>query len=74
MRTLVDIDDKLLARAVSIGGMNTKKETIRMALEELIRSRMRQKLKGMAGSGIVDISLKGLKNDRAGRLRKHGLR
>lgn len=72
MRTLVDIDEKLLARAVTVGGATTKKETIRMALEELIKSRMRQRLKDAAGSGVLDISVKELKYERARRHRKHG--
>jgi len=43
----------------------TKKETITLALEELIKLKFRQKLKSMAGSGIIETSLSDLK-----RLRK----
>lgn len=38
---------------MEVAETNTKKETIRLAQEELIKSRLRQRLKGMAGSGII---------------------
>jgi hypothetical protein len=47
----------------------TKKETIRLALEELIRARRRQALKAMAGSGAADMALSELR-----RVRRRGLR
>jgi hypothetical protein len=36
--------------------VGTKKETVRLALEELIRARRRGLLKTLAGSGIVDMT------------------
>ncbi len=56
MKTLVDISDDLLQEAMEVSETSTKKETITLALEELIKSRLRQKLKGMAGSGIMGTS------------------
>jgi Arc/MetJ family transcription regulator len=56
MKRLIDIEDNLLREAMDLSGTGTKKETIRMALEELIRSRRRQTLKSFAGSGIVDMT------------------
>ncbi len=56
MKTLVDISDDLLQEAMEVSEKSTKKETITLALEELIKSRLRQKLKGMAGSGIMGTS------------------
>lgn len=73
MKTLIDIDESLIKRAKNSAGTATKKETIKMALEELIRLRMRQRLKDMAGSGILAISLKDLKNMRQKRAKKHNI-
>jgi Arc/MetJ family transcription regulator len=65
MRTLVDINENVLKEAMEVSETTTKKETITLALEELIKLRLRQKLKSMAGSGIVETGLSDLK-----RLRK----
>jgi Arc/MetJ family transcription regulator len=56
MKTLVDISEDLLEEAMEVSETVTKKETITLALEELIKSKLRQKLKGMAGSGIMGTS------------------
>ncbi len=37
MRTNIDIDDDLLARAAGIAGTSTKKSTVETALREFIR-------------------------------------
>ncbi len=39
MATNLDIDDKLLKKALEIGGLRTKKETVTVALQEFIDSR-----------------------------------
>jgi len=69
MKTLVDVDPSLLKTAMELSRAPTKKETIRLALEELIRARRRQALKAMAGSGAVDMALSELR-----RVRRRGLR
>jgi len=56
MRTLIDIDDGILKEAMDIAGTRTKKETVQIALEELIKAKLRHKLKEMAGSGAVEMS------------------
>jgi Arc/MetJ family transcription regulator len=61
MKTLVDIDETLLKKAMIAAETSTKKETIRQALEQLIRSRHRQSLKALAGSGVVEMSLQELR-------------
>lgn len=61
MKTLVDIDDNLIKQAMEIVCVRTKKETVQIALEELIKTRQRQKLKAMAGSGTLSMSLTELK-------------
>ncbi len=75
MRTLVDINENVLKEAMEVSETTTKKETITLALEELIRSRLRQKLKSMAGSGMMETGLSDLKSLRQRRERIHkGLR
>jgi Arc/MetJ family transcription regulator len=39
MRTNIDIDDKLMAKAMKAAGKSTKKETVQEALELLVRIR-----------------------------------
>ena len=56
MKTLLDIDEDLLREAMSLAAVATKKETVRLALEELIRARRRGRLKRLAGSGVVDMT------------------
>lgn len=41
-RTLVDIDDDLLARASAILGTSTKKATVNAALEDVVKRRLRE--------------------------------
>ncbi len=71
MKTLIDIDEELMKKAMDSTGTPTKKETIKIALEELIKLKMRQRLKGMAGKELLDISLKDLKEMRHKRTKKH---
>jgi Arc/MetJ family transcription regulator len=71
MRTLVDINENVLREAMEVSEATTKKETITLALEELIKSRLRQKLKGMAGSGIIETRLSELKRLRKRREKGH---
>lgn len=71
MKTLVDINDSTLKKAMVLSGAHTKKDTIMLALEELIRLRLRQKLKGMAGSGVLDMGLAELKESRQRREQIH---
>ena len=71
MKTLVDINENVLREAMEMSETVTKKETITLALEELIRSRLRQRLKGMAGSGIIGTGLSDLKSLRQRREKTH---
>lgn len=64
MRTLVDINENVLKEAMEVSEATTKKETITLALEELIKLKFRQKLKSMAGSGIIETGLSDLKRIR----------
>lgn len=52
MRTNIDIDDKLLAEAMSESGLATKKATVEEALRTLIRlKRQRKAFEEMRGIG-----------------------
>ncbi|MCL4476046.1 MAG: type II toxin-antitoxin system VapB family antitoxin [Nitrospirae bacterium] len=61
MKVSIDIDGDLLKRAMRLAGTRTRKEAINLALEEFIKARLREQLKGMAGSGAVDMSFAELK-------------
>ena len=63
-KTLVDLDPDLLRKAMDLSRAPTKKETIRLALEELVRARQRQALKRMAGSGTLELTLSELRRIR----------
>ena len=52
MATNVSLDDKLLEKAVQIGGLKTKKDTVTQALKEFIERREAEKL--IATFGTVD--------------------
>ncbi len=71
MRTLVDINKNVLKEAMKVSETTTKKETITLALEELIKSKLRQRLKGMAGSGIIGTGLSDLESLRQRREKTH---
>jgi Arc/MetJ family transcription regulator len=43
LATNLEIDQKLLARAVKLGGFRTKRETVNAALADYIRRREQQK-------------------------------
>ncbi len=61
MKTLIDIDEALIKKAMKATGTHTKKETVRIALEELIKAKLRRELREMLGSGIIETSLSELK-------------
>jgi Arc/MetJ family transcription regulator len=49
VRTNIEIDDKLMARALELTGLRTKRAVVDAALRELIEYRSRQKLLEAAG-------------------------
>ena len=71
MKTLVDIREDILREAMEVSEAKTKKEAVTIALEELIKSRLRQKIKHLAGSGIVETRLSDLRRIRGKRDKKH---
>ena len=72
MKTLVDIDERILQEAMKVSEAVTKKEAITLALQELIKSKLRLKLRGLAGSGLLDTRLPELKKLRNRRTAVHG--
>ena len=71
MKTLVDIDEQLLKKAMEITRTKIKKQTIHNALQELIRASYRQELISLRGSGLLDLTLEELKELRQRRTQKH---
>ncbi len=63
-KTTVEIDDKLLDRAMKVSGAKTKKQVIEYGLKELIRSINRNLLKEELGTYEIDLSLKDLEKMR----------
>lgn len=55
MRTTVEIDTELLAEAMRLCDVRTKKEAIHLSLVELVRRRRIEDLKAMAGT--LDLAL-----------------
>jgi superfamily I DNA and RNA helicase len=56
---------------MKIAETDTKKETVKIALEEIIKTGLRHKLREMAGSGATEISLTEMKRLRSKRDRQH---
>ncbi len=51
-KTLIDIDDELLAQARQILGTGTKKETVNTALREVVRRWAAVEFSALARSGV----------------------
>jgi len=66
-KTTVQIDEKLLQKAIEAIGAKTKKETIEVALQELVRQRYREALRKELGTYDLELTLKELE-----RLRDEG--
>jgi len=71
MKTLVEISEDILDEAMRLSDAKTKREVINMALDELIKARLRQRLKGLAGSGIIETKFSDLKRVRRKRDKNH---
>jgi Arc/MetJ family transcription regulator len=71
MKTLVDINEDVLKEAMKLSEAETKKEVITLALEELIKLKLREKLIRSAGSGMIETRLSDLKRIRHRREKVH---
>ncbi|MFF3605373.1 type II toxin-antitoxin system VapB family antitoxin [Streptomyces sp. NPDC002463] len=60
-RTVIDLDDELLAEVAKALGTGTKKETVNTALREVLENRRRAlaltRLRAAAGEGAFDLDL-----------------
>ncbi len=65
MRLSVDVDPELLEEAKELAGVRTKRETIEIALREMILRRRLKDIMGLEGSGLVEIDLDLLREWRA---------
>jgi len=65
MRTTMEIDDKLLKRALALTKAKTKKELIHQSLEALIRQQRIERLLGKLGRFPLDLTLRKLTKLRA---------
>lgn len=65
MRTLIDIDEKLLKEAMKLTKTKTKKEVVNLGLKELVRRKRIEELKSMAGKLDLDLDLKKLEKLRS---------
>jgi Arc/MetJ family transcription regulator len=64
MRTNINIDHRLLARARTLTRLRTKREIVHRALEALVESEARKSILRYRGSGIWEGDLKSLRRNR----------
>jgi Arc/MetJ family transcription regulator len=53
-KTLIDIDDELLAKAAAVLGTSTKKDTVNTALAAVLRQRAAAQFLASAKDGLYD--------------------
>ncbi len=63
-KTLIDIDDALLAEAAGVLGTTTKKDTVVTALSQVVR---RQRLRELANRSFPDLTPEGIESRRRSR-------
>ncbi|MBA7691251.1 hypothetical protein ES703_99794 [subsurface metagenome] len=63
-KTTVEIDEKLLEKAMKLSGAKTKKRVIEYGLRELVRSINRDLFKKELGTFDLDLSIKDLEKMR----------
>jgi len=51
MRTNVEIDDKLIGKAMKLSGARTKREAVDMALRTLVRLKDQEQIRRLRGIG-----------------------
>ena len=54
MRTNIVLDEKLVARAMKLARVKTKREAVHVALREFVRSRARPDVRDLYGIGGID--------------------
>ena len=64
MRTTIDLDDDLVREAMDLLGEKTKRAAIQRSLEELVRQKRRERLRGKLGKLDLDLTLNDLEKMR----------
>ncbi len=57
MRSTIDIDERVLAEAMKVANVRTKKELIDLSLKELVRQKRRERLQAKLGKLSLDLSV-----------------
>jgi len=52
MHTNIDIDDELMASALKLSGVRTKREVVELALETLVRLKEQERLRELRGKRV----------------------
>ena len=65
MRSTIDIDERVLAEAMKVAHVRTKKELIDLSLKELVRTKRRERLLAKLGNFPLDISASQLEKMRS---------
>jgi Arc/MetJ family transcription regulator len=63
MRTNIDIDDELIARARELGGFGTKKETVEEGLKLLIAMKRQESIRALRGAMHWEGDLDAMRRD-----------
>lgn len=63
MRTNIDIDDELMARARELGGFETKKETVEEGLKLLIAMKRQESIRALRGAMHWEGDLDAMRRD-----------
>jgi Arc/MetJ family transcription regulator len=61
VRLSITVDQELLEEVWRLAKVRTKREAIERALHEFVRHHRLQELQGLAGSGLVEMELKELR-------------
>jgi len=64
MRTTIDLDDDLVREAMDLLGEKTKRAAIQRSLEELVRQKRRERLRGKLGNLDLELTLNDLEKMR----------
>lgn len=57
MRTKIEIDDRLIAQAIKLSGIKTKRAVVEAGLELLIRTRQHTSVRALFGKIPLDMDL-----------------
>ena len=64
MRTNIEIDDALMARALKVGGFKTRKAAVEEGLRLLVQTKAQRRLRGLRGRLRWEGSLEDMRRDR----------